>query len=409
MLSRPSRLPALLTLPMLASLVLPASALAFDHARFDELLGRHVLHGAVDYDAFAVSPEFGSYLSALAGFDPTALPGQDRLAFWINAYNAYTIHLVNVHGERDSIRNIEAGVERLEVKGPWSAPVAKIGGRVYSLDQIEHEILRERFDEPRIHFALVCAAASCPPLRSEAYVGDRLDSQLDDQARTFLTRSPEKNRVDVAEGVLYASPIFDWFREDFGGTDEAIGRFVAAYYPEGPERRLLTSGDFALSKTSYDWTLNARGRMRTPAYQVFAGMLRFADSGEGDKVRRSLELLGPVLEHHLDAVSSEQRQVVTELLSSQDRASLVEGVRRLIARDILVLLDEVTTAPPGQATTSIRAAELEWGLLAPEGEDSEVVGATLARVREAVETGQDRDRLATLVADAQGKLSARFN
>src|SRR6185436_15382923 len=102
----------------------------------------------------------------------------EQLAFWINAYNAYTIQLVNSHHERASIQNLRAVLGH----SPWQEPLVKAGGRTYTLDQVEHEILRKRFHEPRIHFAIVCAAVSCAPLRSEAYVGVRIEAQLDDQA-----------------------------------------------------------------------------------------------------------------------------------------------------------------------------------------------------------------------------------
>jgi hypothetical protein len=232
-----------------------APAESFDHGAFDALLRRHVVDGRVDYDAFAASTEFAGYLDALRKADPARLGDAERLAFWINAYNAYTVRLINRHGERESIRKI--GVPG----GPWREPIAAVGGRTYHLDHVEHEIVRKQWREPRIHFALVCAAIGCPPLRSEAYTGAKLEAQLDDQARAFLLRSPERNRVDAASATVYASPIYaKWYREDFGSTDAAIGEFLARYYPPGPERQLLQSGRFKLVETDYDWTLNGRER-----------------------------------------------------------------------------------------------------------------------------------------------------
>jgi hypothetical protein len=191
------------------------------------------------------------------------------VALWINAYNAYTIQLVNKHGERRSIRNINKSFGGLvKAYGPWREKLATVGGRAYGLDEIEQDILRKRFQEPRIHFALVCAAMGCPPLRSEAFTGARLDAQLDDQARAFLLRSPEKNRVDVAARTVHLSPIFVGFRDyikDFGGSEAAVGRYVARYFPPGPERTLLESGDFKVVKTGYDWTLNSQANGRQSA------------------------------------------------------------------------------------------------------------------------------------------------
>lgn len=234
----------------------------FDHSAFDALLKAHVKDGMVDYDAFAKSKEFDAYLQSLAEADLEALDEDERLALWINAYNAYTIHLINEHDERDSIRNINKTLF-LKLKGPWKEELANVAGEVYNLDNIEHDIIRKRFDEPRIHFALVCAAMGCPELRSEAYTGARLDEQLQDQAEEFLLRTPAKNRVDVDRRRVYGSMIYTkYYREDFGGTDEAIGRYVAQFYPEGPEQELLLSGDFDLKTTDYDWTLNSQEKAR---------------------------------------------------------------------------------------------------------------------------------------------------
>jgi hypothetical protein len=229
----------------------------FDHSAYDALLRAHVAQGRVDYDAFKAAPTFARYLDQLARADPAALPDRERLAFWINVYNAYTIQLINTHGERESIRNINKTLG-LTLKSPWKEKIVRAGGGVYHLDHVEHEIIRKQFREPRIHFALVCAALGCPPLRAEAYTGAKLEAQLDDQARAFLLRSPAKNRVDVASRTVYASPILDWYRDDFGGTKEALGRFLAAYHPDGPTKALLQSGSFELKLTDYDWTLNKR-------------------------------------------------------------------------------------------------------------------------------------------------------
>jgi len=167
-----------------------------------------------------------------------------------------------VKGERESIRNINKTLGLLKLDGPWKEPIARVGGRGHTLDEIEHEIIRKQFHEPRIHFALVCAALGCPELRSEAYTGGGLEAQLAAQARAFVLESPAKNRVDVAARALYVSPIFDWFRDDFGGSDANIGRYVAELLPEGPERRLLLAGDFDLRTTAYDWNLNSQRQTR---------------------------------------------------------------------------------------------------------------------------------------------------
>lgn len=244
---------------------LDAQVTTFDHGSFDALLHAHVVGGLVDYDAFAESAEFERYLARLAAFDPSSLGRDEQLAFWINAYNAYTIRLVNAHHERQSIRNINKTFGFVKAYGPWREKIAAVGGRRYGLDEIEQNIVRKRFAEPRIHFALVCAAMGCAPLRGEAYVGSRIDEQLDDQGRTFVAHSPQKNRVDVVTHTVYLSPIFVEFRDyiqDFGGTEAAVGRFIARYLPAGPERELVAHGNFTVKTTPYDWTLNSTAKAK---------------------------------------------------------------------------------------------------------------------------------------------------
>ena len=239
---------------------LPAQHAQADHRAFDVLLREHVVNGLVDYNAFERSPEFRRYLAMLDSLDPATLGEQERLAYWINVYNAYTIELINRHGERRSIRNINKSFGFLKLKGPWGESLVKAGGRRLTLDDVEHRIIRKEFREPRIHFALVCAAMGCPPLRSEAYTGAKLDEQLHDQGRTFLLLSPTKNRVEVSDRTVHVSMIFNYYRADFGGTPAAVGKFIARWLPDGAERRLLESGDFALKETRYDWALNSQAR-----------------------------------------------------------------------------------------------------------------------------------------------------
>ncbi|MEX2180889.1 MAG: DUF547 domain-containing protein [Gemmatimonadaceae bacterium] len=249
----------------LATLAAPATGAAqgIDHAPWDAMLGAHVTDGLVDYDAFARDPRFARYLETL---DRTSLAGAtrpERLAYWINVYNAYTIALINDRRERDSIRNINRRFG-ITWRSPWAEPIVRAAGRVLTLDDVEHRIIRPEFGDPRIHAALVCAAIGCPSLRSEAYVASTLDAQLDNQARHFLAQH-EKNRVDVAAGVVFGSPIFTWYREDFGGSLAGVGAFWARYLPPGPERELVASGRFRWVDTEYDWSLNLRSPARRGA------------------------------------------------------------------------------------------------------------------------------------------------
>ncbi|MGH7819703.1 MAG: DUF547 domain-containing protein, partial [Candidatus Binatia bacterium] len=195
-----------------AWLAIAAAALAreapFDraHSTYAAVLARFVRDGLVDYAGLRASPgDLDRYLDSAAGVgeaDFRRWPRAERIAFLVNLYNAQTLRLVLDHYPVDGIRDIGGWF-----RGPWRQPVVRLFGRTISLDDVEHGILRKEYDEPRIHFALVCAALGCPPLRAEPYVGERLDAQLDDQGRRFLAERA-KNRFDAAEGVLHLSPIF---------------------------------------------------------------------------------------------------------------------------------------------------------------------------------------------------------
>lgn len=232
------------------------SAPTVDHSVWNAMLGAYVTDGLVDYDAFQRDPRFAFYLEQLSRVQPAALPRNEQLAYWINVYNAYTIALLNSRKERKSIRNINK-VLGVTLKSPWAERIVKADRRTLTLDDVEHEIIRKQFKDPRIHVALVCAAMGCPPLRSEAFAADRLDAQLDDQARRFLAQTA-KNRVDVKSGTVYGSPIFTWYREDFGGSLDGVGAFWAKYVPSGPAQEVLRSGKFKWVDTGYDWGINSR-------------------------------------------------------------------------------------------------------------------------------------------------------
>lgn len=364
-----------------------------DHSTFDALLRENVVQGFVDYQAFQRAPAFAAYVESLSRVTPETLPEADRLAFWLNAYNAWTIQLVNMHGERESIRNIggsgQGGGQPGRPGGPWTQPIARLGGRMLSLDQIVHDVIRRQFQEPRIHFALVCAAAGCPPLRSEAYLGTRLDEQLDDQARIFLDGSPEKNRVDVAARVVYLSPVFDWYRGDFGGTDAALGRFLAKYQSRLAARRLLERGTFEIRWTTYDWSLNDRYRLAATPHQIYERMLLFAGTGETEKLRRAFSLVEPLARAHASALGRPTDDV-ERLIQSADSAERLRGTRKLVAHDIATLLLGAASAPPDRVRTLVRTASLEWGLL----QAASPAWAKVATKLNAAVTAIDAERLA---------------
>lgn len=223
----------------------------FDHGTWDRLVSGYVNDlGRVAYARLQEhdEPALADYLEALATADPNGWSEAAQLAFWINAYNAGTVAAV-LQGE-----NAESLWGRGKLFKLWKFEVA---GKRRTLDEIEHKIIRKRFAEPRIHFAIVCASTSCPRLRAEAYVAERLDSQLEQQARAFLN-DPLRNRFDRAAGTASLSKIFDWFAEDFERNGVLL-HFVAGYVNDAATIRwLLTADDIDVQHLDYDWTLNAQ-------------------------------------------------------------------------------------------------------------------------------------------------------
>ena len=233
---------------------------SINHALFTEVLADHVQHGLVDYAALKTDPRLGRYLTLLEATEPELLSSRaEQLAFWINAYNAYTLKLVADHYPVRSIHDIGTGgriIGWLIQRTPWDIRLAKIGGRKMTLNEIEHEVLRKRFQEPRIHFAIVCAAISCPPLRAEAYVPARLETQLAEQTRLFLN-DPRSNRLDLKTARATLSPIFSWFKADFGTNDREVIEFVAPYLKPSYEAIIREQpAVWRIRYSDYDWSLN---------------------------------------------------------------------------------------------------------------------------------------------------------
>lgn len=230
-----------------------------EHAAWAELLGRYVSGGLVDYRALKRDglPALEAYLQGLESVERAELeswPRADQLAFWIDAYNAYTVKLVLEHHPVRSIRSI--GLFAGAAFRRRFIPLERAAGARLSLDDIEHHILRERFEDPRVHFALVCASRGCPVLRADAYRGPELEAQLDDAARTFL-RDPTRNRYDPAARTLFLSSIFKWFRRDFEAAAGSLPAFVARY-ADPATARALRGPDVKVAFLDYDWSLNER-------------------------------------------------------------------------------------------------------------------------------------------------------
>ncbi|GIW95487.1 MAG: DUF547 domain-containing protein [Pirellulaceae bacterium] len=233
-----------------------------DHSAWDALLQKYVdSTGFVDYSSWKAAAgdqrQLESYLNHLstASISPST-PKAVQLAFWINAYNALTIHGILREYPTSSIRNHTA---RLFGYNIWKDLQLLVNNRPYSLEEIEHQILR-KMQEPRIHFAIVCASVGCPRLLNRAYTAEKLEEQLSANATAFFADS-SKFRVDVNSGVVYVSPIFDWFGTDFGPDPVAQLQSVLRYLPE-KERQFVSQGRFRVKYLDYDWSLNDQARRR---------------------------------------------------------------------------------------------------------------------------------------------------
>jgi hypothetical protein len=242
-----------------ALLAAPALALDHSHAAWDALLKKHVVlvdgANASQLRYAAIAKERGGlqqYLKELSGvseaeFEGWAAPRQ--MAFLINAYNAATVEKVLTrYPDLRSIRDFG------KVFGnPFRDPFFSLLGRRMSLDQLEHEILRKRYREPRVHFALNCASVGCPMLREEAYVGVHLERQLEEQARRFLS---DRSRNRVRDGRLEVSKIFDWYQEDFEPRERFFARFAGVLSDQPAQQKLVAEGKARISFLDYDWSLN---------------------------------------------------------------------------------------------------------------------------------------------------------
>ena len=224
---------------------------AFDHSVFDDLLRQYVDEaGYVDYRGLrSRESDLDRYIATLADAPFDAMGRDRKLALLINAYNALTLRLILEQYPIDSIRNIPPAQR-------WNAVRWRLAGRTVSLDQIEHELIRPNFVEPRIHFALVCAAVGCPKLRNEAYAAARLEEQLEDQ--TVYVHSHDRWFVfDASAGVVRLTSLYDWYGGDFVNHSGSVLEFASNYSPA--LRRALDSGaDLRIEWLDYDWSLNER-------------------------------------------------------------------------------------------------------------------------------------------------------
>jgi len=226
------------------------SADSVDHGLYGELLQKYVKNGVVGYQGFKKEEaKLDQYLNILEKTDTKALSRSEQFAFYVNAYNAWTIKLIlSAYPGIKSIKDLGS-----LIKSPWKRKIAPIDGDLLTLDNIEHDILRPRFKDPRIHFTVNCAAKSCPLLRSDPYQGDVLDQQLTEMTEAFIN-DPGHNRLKG--NTLYVSSIFKWYSEDF--NDGIVAFFTKYARGELREKLQKQAKEIKVEYLDYDWSLNGK-------------------------------------------------------------------------------------------------------------------------------------------------------
>lgn len=220
------------------------------HQLWTELLKMHVRDdGNVNYQGFLQDKaKLQRYLDTLSQNPPdtTTWSEAEQLAYWINVYNAFTVKLIVDNYPLESITDLHPTLHVPGVNTVWHKKFFRIGNQKASLDEIEHQILRKQFNEPRIHFAINCASKSCPPLRPEAYEAGKLEEQLTEQARSFIN-NPKYNQIEAERAEV--SKIFSWFSGDFtkqGSLQEYLNKYST----------VQLRADAAIAYKDYDWSLN---------------------------------------------------------------------------------------------------------------------------------------------------------
>lgn len=210
-----------------------------DHALWDQLLRKHVDEvGRVDYAGFrADRSELDAYLASLRTHPvQDSWSGAEKMAYWINAYNAFTIKMIVKNFPVKSIMDLHGGKA-------WDVEWIELGDQTYTLNQIENDILRPQFEDARIHFAVNCAARSCPPLLNRAWMASNLEANFEKQARAFINNK-KYNRI--TPNSVQVSRIFEWYAGDFGNLIDFLNRYSTTKIKSGA----------AVSYLEYDWGLN---------------------------------------------------------------------------------------------------------------------------------------------------------
>ncbi|HXE75488.1 MAG TPA: DUF547 domain-containing protein [Candidatus Xenobia bacterium] len=249
---------------LLAASLGGAAQESFDYSSYARVLERAVTpDGRVRYAVLKENPaELKAFVGQLAAISPENRPAlfptrAAQMAYWINAYNAFVLNEVTANYPVESVRDLKFGFGFLFFKSARSVA----GGKRYSLDDIEHNILRRRYRDPRIHFALNCASRSCPPLRREPFLPEKLEEQLEQATREFIAR---QENVWMRGDVLFLSAIFDWYKDDFvratgpggnGGEPPTVVDYVVGYLPPEVAAQVEKRRP-PVEFYNYDWSLN---------------------------------------------------------------------------------------------------------------------------------------------------------
>lgn len=225
----------------------------FDFTGMDVFFKTYVSDGKVKYSEVINDKALDKIKNELKNFEPYAISDdKERLAFWINVYNIYTIDLITQYYPVSSILDIE----EKSGNNPWEMEFIEMaGGRKFSLDEIEKEIIIPNYNEPRIHYALVCAAESCPVIISEAYTPENLDNQLDTQAGIFIN-DKKKNYLNRKDNALYLSMIYKWYGRDFVKKDSSVVDHIKKYINEEDKEFINLNDTNQLEYIDYSWKLN---------------------------------------------------------------------------------------------------------------------------------------------------------
>ena len=254
-----------LTFPSVAKFT-AQSQKTVDHSAFDQFLRTYYVapsnnnaphYGAALLRYADVTPAdkaaLTAYINRLQAVQVTSLNQDEQLAFWINLYNAQTIRVILDNYPVDSIRSIKT--HAFDFKGPWNDADLTVEGESITLDNIENRIVRPIFNDPRIHYALNCAAIGCPNLRAQAFKGAGLNSALDIQARAFINNP---RAIKTEDGRIIASRIYLWYKKDYGDSEEDILNHIRQY--ANPELLQSLQGVTNIDAYEYDWALNVYQR-----------------------------------------------------------------------------------------------------------------------------------------------------